>query len=314
VDDGSSGEGCTEVFSRAEASGAAVIHHKVNHGKGTALKTGIAHIAELDADIPGVITADADGQHTPRDIARIADAMAEHPEALILGTRDFSKMPARSRTGNTITHFAFHASTGLDVSDTQTGLRGLPRNLFAQLLELAGERYEYEMNMLLAINAWGARFYEVKIDTIYIDGNKSTHFHALKDGLRVFSRVIKYAASSLVSTGVDYALYLILTSFDLNVALCFAVSKTLSSLLNYEINCRAVFRQRPSAANALAYAGLVGFSLLVGSPAVSLLTGAGLHRLLSKILVDLVLFAFNYFMQKHVVFRRKRTKEQKNET
>ena len=237
--------------------------------------------------------------------------MAEHPDELILGTRDFSKMPARSRTGNTITHFAFHASTGLDVSDTQTGLRGLPRNLFPQLLELAGERYEYEMNMLLAINAWGARFCEVKIDTIYIDGNKSTHFHALKDGLRVFSRVMKYAVSSLVSTGVDYALYLLLTSFDFNVALCFAASKVISSVLNYEINCRAVFRQRPSPASVLAYAGLVAFSLLVGSPAVSLLTGAGLHSLLAKIAVDVVLFLFNYLMQKHVVFRRKKAEEQK---
>jgi putative flippase GtrA len=309
VDDGSTHAGCAEVFARAEALGAVVLHHPVNLGKGTALKTGIRHLADLDESIPGVITADADGQHAPDDIAKIADAMAEYPDALILGARDFSKMPARSRTGNTITRFVYRASTGLRVTDTQTGLRGLPRSLFPQLLELSGERYEYEMNMLLALPAWKADFHEVKIDTIYIDGNKSTHFHALRDGLRVFSRVTKYAASSLVSTGVDYALYLGLSAFSLDAALCFAISKTVASVLNYELNCRAVFRARPSAASAFAYAALVGFSLLVGTPAVSLLTRAGLERLLAKLIVDLVLFTFNYFMQKHVVFRRKKAKK-----
>ena len=306
VDDGSVRPGCSEIFARAAATGAVVLRHKVNLGKGTALKTGVAYLADLGENIPGVVTADADGQHAPGDIARIAAAMREHPDALILGARDFSKMPARSRTGNTITRFAFRASTGLGVTDTQTGLRGLPRSLFPQLLELASERYEYEMNMLLALPAWKADFYEVKIDTIYIDGNKSTHFHALSDGLRVFSRVVRYTASSLASTAVDYALYLVLAALPLEVALCFAISKSISSILNYQLNCRAVFRTRPSAASAFAYAALVAFSLLAGSPAVFFLTGAGLGNFLAKLIVDLVLFAFNYLVQKHVIFRRKK--------
>lgn len=310
MDDGSTRPGYAEFFARAAATGAVVLRHGVNLGKGTALKTGLAYLAKLDEAIPGAVSADADGQHAPEDIARIADAMAQRPEALILGARDFSKMPLRSRTGNTIARFVFRSSTGLRITDTQTGLRGLPRSLFPQLTELAGERYEYEMNMLLALPAWKADFFEVKIDTIYIDGNKSTHFHAVRDGLHVFSRVIKYMASSLVSTAVDYALYLLLATLSLDVALCFALSKSISAVLNYWLNCRAVFRTRPSAASAAAYAALVGFSLLVGSSAVSLLARAGFGNLLAKLIVDLSLFAFNYLIQKHVIFRREKARGQ----
>lgn len=309
VDDGSTGAGCPAVFQRAGEAGAVVLHHRVNLGKGSALKTGIAYVQKLGPDVPGVVTADADGQHTPADIARIAEAMAAHPGAIILGARDFAKMPARSKTGNALTRLAFRAGTGLRVSDTQTGLRGLPQNLFSELLTLSGERYEYEMNMLLAIPAWEVPFHEVEIDTIYIDGNKSTHFNALRDGYRVFSRVVKYVGSSLASTLADYALYLILCSLGVSVALSFAVSKAASSFLNYELNCRTVFHARPSAANALAYATLVAFTLLAGMPAVYALTKLGVSQLLSKIIVDIVFFAFNYFMQKHVVFRKKRPKE-----
>ena len=309
VDDGSTGAGCSAIFQRAGEAGAVVLHHKFNLGKGSALKTGIEYVAQLGLDVPGVVTADADGQHAPEDIARIAQAMAEHPGAIILGARNFAKMPARSKTGNSLTRLAFRAGTGLRVSDTQTGLRGLPQSLFPELLTLAGERYEYEMNMLLAIPSWGVPFHEVEIDTIYIDGNKSTHFHALRDGYRVFSRVVNYVGSSLVSTLVDYALYLTLCSLSVSVGLSFAVSKAASSVLNYELNCRTVFRTRPSAANILAYAALVAFALLAGTPAVYALTALGLGELLSKIIIDIVFFAFNYFMQKHVVFRKKRAKE-----
>lgn len=306
VDDGSTGAACGAVFARAEAAGAVVLRHSVNLGKGIALKTGIAYVSKLGETCLGVVTADADGQHAPADIARVAQAMLEHPGALILGARDFSQMPARSKTGNSITRLAFRMSTGLRIKDTQTGLRGLPRALFPQLLELAGERYEYEMNMLLALPAWEAPFHEVPISTIYINKNRSSHFHALRDGYRVFSRVANYAASSLSSTALDYALFVGLTALGLGVAASFILSRAASSVLNYLLNCRTVFRTRPNAKNALAFAALVGFSMLVGAPAVALITTLGLHKLAAKFLVDTALFAFNFYMQKHVVFRVKR--------
>lgn len=309
MDDGSACAGCGEIFSRAQASGATVLHHSVSLGKGSALKTGFAYLQKFHPEIPGAITADANGQYSVKNIEKIADAMAGHPDAVILGTRDLSKMPLRMRAGNAVTRLAFRASASLRISDTQTGLRGLPASLFPKLLELAGERYEYEVNMLLALPAWQASFFEVKTDTVYIEGGSSARFHVLRDGSRVFSRVIRYIASSLVSTALDYTLYLILTSLGLNIALCFATAKTAGSVLNYELNCRTVFRARPSVKSMLGYAGLVGFSLLAGTPAVTLLIKAGFGKIVGKIIVDLTLFMFNFLMQKYIVFRKKDAKK-----
>ena len=152
VDDGG-GEAYASLFDRVRALGAAVLTHEVNRGKGAALKTGIAHLLQVQ-DCLGAVTADADGQHTPEDIARVAEAMLAEPQTMVIGGRDFSQMPPRSKGGNTITRFFFRLCTGLTISDTQTGLRGLPRCLFERLLQVSGDRYEYEMNMLLALKLW----------------------------------------------------------------------------------------------------------------------------------------------------------------
>lgn len=190
VDDGG-GEAYGALFEKVQAMGALVLHHQVNRGKGAALKTGIAHLLQRE-DCLGAVTADADGQHTPEDIARIAEAMQQEPDAMIIGGRDFSQMPPRSKTGNTITRFFFRLCTGLAISDTQTGLRGLPYALFDKLLQVSGDRYEYEMNMLLALKLWKTPYREISIQTVYLDNNSSSHFNALRDGMRVFSRLFRF--------------------------------------------------------------------------------------------------------------------------
>jgi putative flippase GtrA len=301
VDDGSR-PACSEIFSLAQDAGAVVLKHAFNLGKGAALKTGIRFIAD-SGDANGVITADADGQHSARDIRRLSDEMLLHPDTLFLGVRDLSKMPPRSRFGNTMTLFFFRLLTGIRVSDTQTGLRGLPASLFTKLLELGGERYEYEMNMLLAIKHWGISYKEIPIETIYIDNNRASHFHALRDGWRVFSRVIKYSLSSLSATAFDYCVYAILLSF-LPPSWSYGIAKALSGVLNYELNRRFVFHRRHSLKNALGYAALAAFSMTVGSLLVSLLTQNGFNNYLAKIAIDVGLFIFNYLMQRYVIFKK----------
>ncbi len=78
-------------------------------------------------DVAGVVTADADGQHAPEDIERVADVLAAQPEALVLGARSFGDdVPLRSRFGNILTRGIMHALLGRKLTDTQTGLRGIP--------------------------------------------------------------------------------------------------------------------------------------------------------------------------------------------
>ncbi|MEG0767792.1 MAG: glycosyltransferase family 2 protein, partial [Clostridia bacterium] len=151
VDDGS-GVSFAPLFTQVVVQGVPVVRHAVNLGKGRALKTGINEALQRYPHLAGLITADADGQHTPTDILRIIDAMRAHPDALVTGARTFAgAVPFRSRAGNIITRNVYHFVTGIRCQDTQTGLRGIPACALASMIKLSGEGYEFEMTMLLKL-------------------------------------------------------------------------------------------------------------------------------------------------------------------
>ena len=132
VDDGSS-EACRPIFSALQARpGVVVLRHAVNIGKGQALKTAFNHfLLYAGPDAPGVVTADADGQHLADDLRRVADHIEQQPSTLVLGSRSFAgKVPFRSRIGNACTRAVFHALLGQLLADTQTACAGF-RERFA---------------------------------------------------------------------------------------------------------------------------------------------------------------------------------------
>ena len=145
VDDGS-GEKYRSYFRAGEEEyGCVVLRHHVNCGKGRALKTAFNHYLNTMPDCVGVVTVDSDGQHRLDDIRKCADDMLEHPEALILGSRDFSQenVPTRSRFGNVMTRNVFRLLCGVKITDTQTGLRAMANPLIERFLTTKGERFEY---------------------------------------------------------------------------------------------------------------------------------------------------------------------------
>lgn len=305
VDDGS-GPDFAPLFKQLEELPLVLLRHGENRGKGAAIKTGLAYI--LSAGGGGVITADADGQHSAQDILRVREAMEAHPGVLVLGARDIRRMPPRSRVGNTITGFFFRLMTGLHITDTQTGLRGFPESMLPWLLQVQGDRYEYEMNMLLALKAHKAPYMELPIDTIYIEQNASSHFHALRDGFRVFSRLFKYSAVSLSCMAVDFALYSLLLLW-IPPKESYVAARAVSSTLNYQLNRRVVFHAKPSFRAAAGYVLLVLCIMLLGSQGVHLLAGLGLQEVVAKVLVDCLLFFLNYLVQNRILFcpgRRKK--------
>ncbi len=199
VDDGSSAAS-QPVFARcAQFLGVTVLRHAINQGKGRALKTALKFVVEERAACAGVVTADADGQHTVADIGQVARALASSGRRAVLGARNLRrKMPLRSRFGNGITRYVFRFLTGCSLSDTQTGLRGLPAALLPTLLALPGERYEYEMSMMMHLCLCADSPVEIPIETVYLDGNRSSHFRPIRDSLRIYLVLLRFCASLLV--------------------------------------------------------------------------------------------------------------------
>ena len=319
VDDGG-GAKFKHIFDALQGK-AEVLVHEVNRGKGAALKTGIAHIMQM----PGVhvVTADADGQHAPADVAKIADALLETPDTLVLGSRDKAQMPPRSKVGNTLTCAVFAAATFKWIGDTQTGLRGLPACALADCAVLEGDRYEYEMNMLLHACREKIKVREVTIETIYIGNNETSHFNPIRDGLKIyaliFRKVFKFLTSSVLATVVDYVLFILLQvllvgrmaaemvvgSVTIDPALLLSVvgARVVSALFNYTLNRKVVFK---SAARGTLwkYAVLALFIIAGDYVLIRLLQGIGLPTLLSKVIADVGLFICSYRVQDRIIFKK----------
>ncbi|MBW8347978.1 glycosyltransferase family 2 protein [Bacillus sp. IITD106] len=167
-----------------------VLTHPINKGKGRALKTAFHYLLEQNRSFSGVITVDADGQHSIEDVCKIARTLTNIDKGLILGVRDFnnSDVPTRSILGNRLTSFIFHLLFRRRLKDTQTGLRGIPKKELCWIVKLKGERYEYEINMLINAVKRGLNIYEIPIQTLYFDQNASSHFQPGSDSWRILKK------------------------------------------------------------------------------------------------------------------------------
>lgn len=265
VNDGSKQENL-HYFEEAAAAHPDVIHllhHEVNKGKGAALKNAFRWFLENRPSAAGVVTVDGDNQHHPADTRACCENMLSTGH-LTLGCRDFTleHVPARSRFGNHTTSAIFKIFVGMTISDTQTGLRAIPREDLELLSTVAGDRFEYETNMLLAMKDNGIPFDEVKIRTVYIEENKSSHFHPIRDSWRIYKLILahffRYTAVSLISAVIDNGVYAILASLLHNplfgfalTAACTAGARVVSSLFNFFMNKKVVFKTNTPTGKAM---------------------------------------------------------------
>lgn len=322
VNDGS-GEEFAPVFEKVKnIPECTLLLHEVNRGKGAALKTAFAYFNENRPNGIGVVTADADGQHMSKDIVATAEKMAENKN-IVIGVRDFSDpaVPARSKFGNRITSGVFRLFLGMKISDTQTGLRAFPREGLSLIASADGDRFEYETNMLMLINRMGLPFEEVKISTVYIDENKSSHFRIFRDSIRIYSLIIKYIFSSCAAALADAGVFWAVKQFGLlavlPVPLTFTasiVARAVSSIINYLINAKVVFGSSANGKTLVKYYSLAIVQLAVSAAAVYFcekLLGVTLPVLstLLKIAVDTVLFFISFRIQHKWVFSNKEVKK-----
>ncbi len=309
INDGS-GKDKLPIFAEA-AKKAIVLTHEVNKGKGRGIKTALEYIKEHEADTVGIVIADADGQHKAEDIIRVSKALKNSPDKLIMGCRRFSgKIPLRSKFGNNITKFVFSFAAGVKVSDTQTGLRGFSSKLIPFMLSVSGDRYEFEMNMLLECAREGIRFYEVPIETVYLGKNESSHFNPIKDSWRIYKDILKFSCSSLLSFCVDYIFYSIFAMISGIVAFSNICARVISSVFNFSMNKKFVFKNKDRIAKTAAkYFLLAAFILAANTIMLELCVKYLIHnKYISKILIEVLLFFISWAVQKSFVFRKRESK------
>lgn len=303
VNDGSRAD-CAPIFEQLQPY-TKVLTHAVNRGKGAAIKTALRYIHDNYSATEGIVTVDADGQHLPKDIVAVSEAWEAAPEKLVLGSRKFTgKVPFKSRAGNAITRFVFAVSTGVKVYDTQTGLRAFGAFRIPMMLEMKGDRYEYEINVLLYATRNHIPISEVEIDTVYIEDNKSSHFNPLRDAWRIYKMILLFVASSLLALVLDYVLVLALSAATAGMAhsllISVVVARILSSFANYYINCKLVFENREKRSIVRYY--LLAAALLAVNYFMLRWVTAMMRIYVGKILVEVILYPVSFYVQRKYVF------------
>ena len=306
-----------DVFKSVAEQGITVIAHDRNRGKGAALKTGFAWIRDNIPECRVVVTADADGQHRADDIVRVADIALRNQSTLTLGVRAFTgKVPLRSRFGNWWTRQFFFLASHVRIKDTQTGLRGIPVALLPRMLEIPGERYEYEMAMLADMRNYPTPPVQVPIETVYVAENASSHFNPLLDSLKIYSALIKFCMSSVGCFLIDNAAFSsilhalnCLTEWKRASAVLVAIigARAISATINYMCNRKLVFASNASKGRSfIKYWLLVLAILAAGYLFTAVLSrvfdAKGLTITMLKIAVETILFFLSYNVQRRWIF------------
>lgn len=332
VDDGS-GEAFRALFAQIPQDDVThIISYMPNGGKGVALKRGLAYVQDECPDQDVIVTADSDGQHTVKDVLRMCEAMEQDPTGVLLGSRDFSQadVPPKSRMGNRITSCVFKLLYGKWVSDTQTGLRAFGRELLPMMIQSRGDRYEYEMNVLIDCALMKVPMRPLPIQTVYENNNEGSHFRAFRDSARIY-RVIfggffRFISASLLSFLVDYGVYLLINNllglwfpalankfrflvFAVvpRIAIAVVLARIVSGVFNFVVNRKFVFTDKGAVSKSFPrYLCVFILNMILSlSLTSSLHVWLGWSDNLAKIPVDIALFFLSYYVQQKWVFGKK---------
>ncbi len=324
VNDGSDPETEKHMRRCEKFSECVVIAHEKNLGKGCALRTGMKYYIDNPEGFDGIVTCDCDGQHSVNDAVKIAQMMQYKDNALFLGARDFSleSVPRRCKYGNCITRKVMSILYKTSITDTQTGLRGIPNKLIERFIKLPGKRFDFEMNTLIECIQNDIEIIETPIETIYIDENKNSHFRAFKDSVRVYwpmcGKLVKFLLSAFGCYCVELIVFTLLTKYafkNFDAGMTFlpqAISKVFSCTGNFIINKHTVFKNKGSLKDSLArYILTLVMLVVLSSTAMSMIMELfniemnNTSILLVKVLTDFFCMVLNFTLQRKWVFTDK---------
>lgn len=323
VDDGSSKKFKRIFAELKEKYGCQVLTHAKNLGKGRALKNAFNYFLTMPdvKEYNGLVTADSDGQHRVEDVISMVEEIDKHSESLILGCRDFDSdnVPPKSKFGNKLTKAVFRIFYGRSITDTQTGLRGFPKRILKGMIDIPGERFEYETKMLIHTFEENISIAETTIETIYYDNNAETHFNPIKDSLKIykviFGSFFKYLLSSLSSFIVDIGLFQIILWIALAIGInrgtvpiivSTVLARVFSSYFNFTMNKNFVFNGEKSIRKTIMkYYSLAAIQMCMSAALVAIIWHLlGGSETAIKIIVDTLLFFISYQIQRRWVFRK----------
>ncbi len=313
VNDGSDKKS-NKVFWQLDDS-ATVIIHETNKGKGAAIKTALQYIFHNQLKYDGIVTLDADGQHRPEDAINLLNQLNIDSSGMILGVRSFKeKIPLRSQLGNNITKYVFHMCSGIWISDTQTGLRAFSADLIPELLTIKGDRYEYEMNVLLTLAKNNFSLVEVPIETIYHDStNSCSHFRAVRDSLRIYGTIFAFSGASFISFLLDYLLFFLLGAilqfaFSENMAIIISniSARIVSAAFNYYLNSTFIFHSKDQRLQSGVRYALLACTILILNTILlfTLHDILGLNKAIAKLFTEFLLFLISFTVQKFFIFKQ----------
>jgi glycosyltransferase involved in cell wall biosynthesis len=308
VDDGSGGE-FRAIFDQVlTLPNTTVLRHAVNMGKGAALKTGINFILCEFPGAAGVVTLDADGQHHPDDVLSVCSRFEESPDQVVIGARSFQgEIPLRSWLGNQVTRIVLRLVLGQRLTDTQTGLRAIPKALLPQLLKIGASGYEFELEMLVTAKHSGLGVIEQPIRTIYEHGNPTSHFNPLRDSMRIYFVLLRFSLIAVLTAVLDNLLFYMVFGLTGSIIRAQVCARLVAAAFNYSVVRGAAFRSDERHGVVLPrYLLLVAVNAVLSYTAIRLLTGPmALHVFPAKILTETFLFVANFAIQRDFVFTRR---------
>ena len=305
VDDGS-GAGYAPILDRVrQVANVTVLTNAVNLGKGSALKHGMNHILVHHPDCIGVVTADADGQHAVADILRVAEGLRSDPDRVAFGVRAFdTEVPLRSRFGNTLSRYIYRFLIGLNLSDTQTGLRGIPKRLMALCLAIRANRYEFETEQLVIIKASSMAVCEIPIRTIYIASNRDSHFRPLRDSARIYFVLLRYGVASIITSMADLAVFSTVMAVSDHLVWANVIGRMVALWVQFMLLQSFVFRLRGGVRALAMYVGLVAVSGAISTALQLQIANVVPFPVAAKVMAEVMVFVFNFLFLRDFVFGR----------
>ena len=300
-----------------------ILHHPSNLGKGMALKTGFKFCMHNRNKDTIVVTMDDDGEYSIPDVNACLEIYEENhmeDKPVLIASRDFKAGTYSTKRYiiNKVAGIAMTYLCGVDIKDVQTGLRIIPVKYMKNLLKIEGERFEYEINMLVEL-----KYNNISTVEHIISKEKETtiryaDYNPIWDICRLIAVMLKYAVSSMAATALDVALfYLIILSMDdtlLNVdksagmLLATVVARVISSTFNCVVNKRTVFKSDEPMKRVIIkfyifslLRALVSYVMILGASYV-LGSYADTATVIVKLIVDLILFFAGYGIQKKFIF------------